>query len=353
MSMLARHICKITVIFTVVITLSGCDKFTRQERENLTPFANQTITLVSTLDYGLSDNEYLYLRKIEDYVEGDKPFERFVALENQVGNQLKALVAYSIEMVRISEQPVSDNEKSRRLADILVQLSDLTSKDQVVPPEKSASDYDELRQQVYASEDYLDSLRILVPLIDDFTAHALRVVDELENEKRKVIILLEHAIDNKYGTVIAFENEMRLVKNTYYKTAIALARYAKTRDEKYIAEMRELGMLPVVRIVKGKHKLSSSEMLLIHKTINDRMSAINDNYNYLKPDYDAYYTSHQELKNITDSKERGIKDARLTFIVWRRAYQKMASGRTEPAEWFDITESGSLLMGAAGRAVGL
>jgi spermidine/putrescine-binding protein len=59
------------------------------------------------------------------------------------------------------------------------------------------------------------------------------------------------------------------------------------------------------------------------------------------------------LQKIIDAKETGIKEARLTFIVWGRAYQKMALGKTDPAEWFDISESGNLLMGAAGRAIGL
>ena len=45
--------------------------------------------------------------------------------------------------------------------------------------------------------------------------------------------------------------------------------------------------------------------------------------------------------------------ANLTFIVWSRAYQKMALGKTNPAEWFDISETGGLLMGAAGRAAWL
>jgi hypothetical protein len=30
----------------------------------------------------------------------------------------------------------------------------------------------------------------------------------------------------------------------------------------------------------------------------------------------------------------------------------MALGKTNPAEWFDIAESGALLMGATGRATG-
>jgi len=39
--------------------------------------------------------------------------------------------------------------------------------------------------------------------------------------------------------------------------------------------------------------------------------------------------------------------------VWSRAYQKMASGKTDPAEWFDISDTGELLFGVAKRAAGI
>lgn len=68
---------------------------------------------------------------------------------------------------------------------------------------------------------------------------------------------------------------------------------------------------------------------------------------------DEYFNSHNELKNMVKAKDEGIKEARLTFIVWSRAYQKMALGKSNPAEWFDVSESGNLLMGTAGRAVGI
>ena len=63
--------------------------------------------------------------------------------------------------------------------------------------------------------------------------------------------------------------------------------------------------------------------------------------------------SHNELKKIVKAKDQGIKEARLTFIIWSRAYQKMAAGKIDPAEWFDVSESGTVLMGVAGRAVGI
>ena len=345
---------KVALLLIVTVMLNGCSKFLKSESENLTPFANQTISLVSSLDYGLSDNEILYLRKIDNYIEVDKPFERFDALENQVGNQLKALVTYSIQMVTISEQNISENKKSNELADILTSLHELIREYEIVADEDRDVDRNkDIMARVRASEDYLESLRILLPAINDFSAHAIEVLDELELEKRKAVQYLDEAIDRKYGKAIAFENELRLIRNDYYDTILTLSKYASTRDSKYIEQARTIGVLPVVEALKGKKSLSNKEIMAIHKIVTQRMAVVNENYKQLKPDYDEYFRSHNELKKIIKAKDAGIKEARLTFIIWSRAYQKMALGKSDPAEWFDVSESGGLLMGAAGRAVGI
>lgn len=352
--MIMKKLTDLTIILTVIVTLTGCSKFLKQESENLTPFANQTISLVSSLEYGLSDNEILYLRKIDDYIDEDNAFDRFEALEGQIGNQLKALVTYSMQMVTISEQNISENKKSNELADILVSLSALVHEDEViVDKNRDVEKNQDILTRVRASEDYLESLRILLPAINEFSAHALIVLDELELEKRKAVQRLDTAIDKKYGPAIEFEHELRLIRNSYYLSILALSNYSATRDVKYIDEARDSGVLPVVDALRGKKSLTNKEILNLHKIITDRMAMVNENYNQLKPDYDEYFNSHNELKKILEAKNEGIKEARLTFIIWSRAYQKMAMGKTDPAEWFDISESGTLLMGAAGRAAGL
>ena len=349
-----RKLNKLTILLIVMVALPGCTKFLKQESENLTPFANQTISLVSSLDYGLSDNEVLYLREIEDYIDEDNPFDRFDALENQVGNQLKALVTYSIQIVTISERDISENKKSNELADILMSLNTLVREDEIIVDKSiDAEENKKILARVRASEDYLESLRILLPAINKFSAHAIKVLDELEIEKRIIVQHFDSAIDKKYGKAIAFEHELRLIRNKYYDSIIALSKYVDTRDVKYIEQARASNVLPVVEVLKGKKSLTTKEILSLHKIMTERMTMVNVNYNQLKPDYDDYFTSHNELKKITAAKDAGIKEARLTFIIWSRAYQKMALGKTDPAEWFDVSESGGLLMGVAGRAVGL
>jgi len=294
------------------------------------------------------------LRKIDDYIDEDNAFDRFEALESQIGNQLKALVTYSMQIVTISEQDISENKKSNELADILVSLSALTLEDEIiVNKNRDVEKNKEILASVLASEDYLESLRILLPAINEISAHALVVLDELELEKRKVVQHLDSAIDKKYGRAIEFEHELRLIRNNYYDSILALSRYAATRDAKHIEEARAVGVLPVVDAIQGKKSLTNKELVALHKIITERMTMVNENYHQLKPDYDDYFRSHNELKKIIDTKDEGIKEARLTFIIWGRAYQKMAMGKTDPAEWFDISESGTLLMGAAGRAAGL
>jgi len=345
---------RLCIVLAVSVAVTGCSKFLKTESENLTPFANQTISLVSSLDYGLSDDESLYLRKIEEYIDDEHAFDRFDALERQAETQLKALLTYSIQMVTISEQDISENEKSNELADILIALGALVKEDEVIEDKNiNVERNQEILAQVRASEDYLESLRILLPAINDFTQHALVVLDELELEKRKAASYIDEAIDRKYGKAIEFEHELRLVRNNYYNSILALSRYADTRDAKYIEEARQAGVLPVVEVLKGKTSLTNKELVNLHKIITERMAMVNENYKQLKPDYDEYFLSHSELSKLVASKEAGIKEARLTFIVWSRAYQKMALGKTNPAEWFDISETGGLLMGAAGRAAGL
>lgn len=287
-------------------------------------------------------------------MDDETVFDRFDALENQAENQLKALVTYSIQMVTISEQNISENEKSNELADILIALGALVREDEIIVDEnRDIEKNQQILASVRASEDYLESLRILLPAINEFTEHALVILDELELEKRKAANYIDEAIDKKYGKAIEFEHELRLVRNSYYDSILALSSYAGTRDAKYLEEARQAGVLPVVDSLKGKKSLTNAEIVDLHKIITGRMAMVNENYKQLKPDYDEYFLSHSELAKLVESTESGIKDARLTFIVWGRAYQKMALGKTDPAEWFDISESGGLLLGAAGRAVGL
>ena len=342
----------IAVSFPVL--LFGCEKFVKHESENLAPFAEQTLDLIGTLEYTLDDSEVLYLRDIEGYIDAEDPYGRYFKLENQAGNMLIALVAYSMQIVSISEQSISDNEKAKRLADVILELVDLAREDEVmVNQNRDDEKSQEVIAQVRQSQDYLEALRLLLPLINEFSAHAGRVLDELLIEKNKVALLTDAAIDKKYGAVLELHQEMRAAKDDMFRTLISLSQYSVTRDPAYFKKMKSYGMFSVLVATENKKSLNTRELAQLHQAITAELATVNENYAQLMPDVREYQASHKELLKIVESKEGAISEARLTFVVWSRAYQKMASGKTDPAEWFDISESGQLLFGIAKKAAGL
>ena len=340
--------------FSLPVLLSGCEKFVKQESENLAPFAQQTIDLVGTLEYSLTDSEVLYLRDIADHIDEDDPFARYLALEDQVGNMLIALVTYSLQIVTISEQDISDNDKANLIADVVVALIELVRQDEVIVNENRDDEaIDSILAQVRQQEEYLDALRLLMPLINEFSAHAGRVLNELDVEKQKAALLIDAAIDKKYASAIELNKEMRAAKDDMFRTLVNLSQYSVTRDKVYLDKMRSYGMFSVLIATENKKSLSTKELVQLHEAVTAELRVVNENYAQLMPDIREYQRSHMELLELIESKEDAIREARLTFLVWSRAYQKMASGKTDPAEWFDISETGQLLVGAAKKAAGL
>lgn len=342
------------LIINFFFVLTGCEKFTKSESENLAPFAEQTIDLIGTLEFSLTDSEILYLRDIHNYIETDDPYGRYIALENQAGNMLAAVITYSIQIVRISEQNISDNEKANQIADVVLELTDLIRNDEVIinenrDDEKINRTIASVRQQ----QEYLEALRLLMPLINEFSAHAGRVLNELDKEKQKVSLMIDAAIDKKYASAIELNEEIREVKDDMFRTLVNLSRYSVTRDPAYLDKMKSYGMFSVLAATKNKKSLSTAEIEQLHKAITAELHIVNENYAQLLPDIKEYQQNHKELLQLTESKEDAIREARLTFIVWSRAYQKMASGKADPAEWFDFSDTGQLLFGAAKRVGGI
>ena len=143
------------------------------------------------------------------------------------------------------------------------------------------------------------------------------------------------------------------MKDDMYRTLIALSQYSLTRDPAHLQKMKSYGFVSVVVATENKKSLSIREISALHQALTAELNTINENYNQLMPDIDEYHNSHLELRDLVELKEDAIREARLTFVVWSRAYQKMASGKTDPAEWFDISDTGKLLFGAAKKAAGI
>jgi len=345
-----------SIIISVLITflLTGCSssKWLKTESANLAPFAKQTISMVGELNYSVSREEIIYLRGMMDYMGGPAVVERYQGLTQQVIRMLKGMVAYSLQVVAISEQSIPVEKKVNALADMILALAEPVQRNDVVPFPMTPEEFDDIIKNIRASETYLEALQHSTKLINTFQQHAGNVLDETKSELASLSAKVNDAIDHKYKWTRAFEEEWRQIRDAYYEGMILLSKYADNRNPKTFKALKRSRIFPIQTAIKGKSSLSPAQMIKLHNELTERMRIFNENSQFVEQDIHDYHKTILELEEIVKNHEDGMKLIRLTFIAWSRAYGRMAAGKTNPAEWFDISETGSLLMGAARRAAG-
>lgn len=345
----------VVVISFMVLWVGACSssKWMKSRSANLAPFAEQTISMVGQLNYTVSREEILYLRGMVDYMGGPEILTRYTGLQDQVIRMLKGMVAYSLQVVAISEQNITTDKKVNALADIIIALQSPVLENNIVAFPITREEFDTIINNIRASETYLQALQNSTPLINKFQQYAGTVLDETKAELTTLSLEINDAIEKKYALTREFYEEWRLIRDEYYKVLVQLSRYAENKEPIYFKQMKQSGLIPVKQALKGKTNLSDSEIIKLHMELSERMRLFNENNKFVLPDIKDYHRTILELEEIVKNHDDGIKLIRLAFIAWSRAYGRMAAGKTDPAEWFDITETGNLLFGAARRAAGL
>ena len=82
-----------------------------------------------------------------------------------------------------------------------------------------------------------------------------------------------------------------------------------------------------------------------------RLDALHRIGEEIEPEWKIYRAAHQELDDLYDKMLDSIRTARLLTMVWVHAHYQMASGKSKPAEWFDITNVGAVALKATAKAV--
>ena len=67
--------------------------------------------------------------------------------------------------------------------------------------------------------------------------------------------------------------------------------------------------------------------------------------------FQVYVDTQQELSTVIGNRMARVATGRLFLFTWARAHSKMASGKTNPAEWFDISEAPAKILAVGAGAV--
>lgn len=309
----------LTLVFVLGLGLSACGtlrkKFSGSESVNMTPFAENTLLLLSELDYGLPPEDVAVVQKYVDLK--DPELQELMSLVKIQRTFLKGIVEYSIKIVNLGQSELNDKEQARAYHEYLRGLVEWfvqTGQDRGSP---TREEYKLILAKIAESDDLLAALRAAQPLILRFNEINLALAQAIAKTKAGVVEKTLTRIDREYeGTI-----------------GLALALHH--RKERLAESLRKVvDKDDGLRLQDFSRQYEDADAL--SRVVAGNVSA------YL----DAKTQIGRVVKNHDDMVKRGGK----TIYLWTNAHRKLASGIKNPAEWFPLTDI-STLVGVAKKSV--
>lgn len=121
-------------------------------------------------------------------------------------------------------------------------------------------------------------------------------------------------------------------------------------DQEGFDKVRESGAI-LKKSLLPKGQPSEDELNALGKYLMTRLDNMDKIRQEIAPDWTDYREAHRELDRLLAEAITNLNRYRITVLVWVRGHQKMASGVTNPAAWFDINEAPGKLLNLGVKAV--
>ncbi len=337
----------IVTMACATLLLSGCatmssvsKKFSAQTKANMGIFADQTISMLDEADFGFDRDESVYTREfLGSNVEGD------LELQNgfkEAGWFFGEIVDYSIGLVTIVETKSGEAARVKAYQDFMAGFNGEMLDKLELQPDYYASTIEEIGQQ----EDFLGALRKGQIIVNAAARYMHRVLDQIEVDVDIVAKNVEGLVDEEYKDVILYQEALEEEKYAILRSFSQVYLAYKGEPEAYDRLVAEQTVRRKELLPEGEPSIEELEIIAEH--LGKRLKAIHLIEQEIERDWNIYRDTHRELDTLHAKAIAQNRRARLITLVWLRAHQKMASGVSSPAEWFDIsTLPGTLIkMGA-------
>jgi len=147
---------------------------------------------------------------------------------------------------------------------------------------------------------------------------------------------MDMKIDKEYADIIRYQQKMEDEKSRIL-TAFEILYDAYRTDKPDLSKLIESGAIWLPEIIP-QGRPTKKELQKIVKHLQSRLDALHTIQQEIQPYWEDYRATHRELDDLTDKTVDQVKNVRLILLVWVRAHQKMATGKVDPAEWFDIND---------------
>ena len=328
------------ISFLIFIFIS-CATFQSKQRLDLSPFANSMITVASDIQYSLFQHRLVSVRKLATGPEVQK-FGKYVEKLRRV---IRGIIAYSIEIVTVSESNKSGKEKAEALANYLESLRKPISESPVQEFHFTVEQLDTIVMNVRSQKNFLDALGAAQPLIDEVA----RANGELTEESKTQLDFAYQEINKDWNqeysgaiwaTNIIKKHQLNILTALYHGSQYVRGNQSSL-DSFYVYDPLS------TKIYSEGHQLDAEDILEVEKRLYYNLGVIQDMKGLFQQDMIDYEEGLLELDEVKRAYNDALRKARMAILMWSRAHLQLSRGVTEPAA-IDIMQ---LMLGSAKRFV--
>ncbi|MBN2703969.1 MAG: hypothetical protein JXR23_07135 [Pontiellaceae bacterium] len=307
------------------------ERFKNKEVANISYFADSTITMMGNLDLTVSKEG---AQRIRRFIDMDSPaVQEVVKWNDSLKQDLHDMVAYSVELVNMtSEENITQPELIDRYADYLANYRTRVEKSQSMSP----SAFDRTLEAVREQETFLEALRAAQPIFNAAAMESALKVEQLTEVIDSLSAEIDAAIDVEFAGIARAKATLQREKSAVMD-ALALL-YAAYRGEPQAWKSLQqsdaiLNPNLVTKESPARADLEAVREYLIARL--DELDAVEEN---IRPNWEDYLATHEELATFSDDAVLRVQEVRIVGLTWLQAHHKMASGVTDPADWFDVRD---------------
>ncbi len=333
-------------VLILLIMVTGCTgtqvnkslegKLTATTSANIGVFADNTMAMLSEANFGFSEGQALYTKP---FFEMDAPEE--MAVTEGARNAevvLGLMLRYSLKLVSIVEHNPDEVSRVKAYA---AYLSSFDEKIRVAM-EMNTEEYQAFIARVKSQETFLGALQQTQPVINRMGRFMAATLNDLNDAIGVLVAKTDKRIDVAYADLIRYT---RILEKEKYAILSALEQVYLIAKEDKDAYARLLEIKVVTdKSILPKKTPNYAERQKILKHLGERLDGLHRIGSEIEPEWKFYRATHAELDNLSKQAKQEIRQVRLMALVWMRAHQKMAAGKTSPAEWFDINDAPGMLL---------
>jgi hypothetical protein len=323
---------RLAATFAVLATASsGCSYFSKSKKLDMQPFAENTVTAIGEMRKIEARPIWIRLRPHSTHPSLAETRQSRDALLDLV----RAVNAYSLQVVSLNDSRISDRNKVRELAKFLRGASQKALLEEADEAEiaLTAQRRDEVLKAIEGKEKYQDALLAAEPIVNAVLARGLDLADALDSAILKAASAIEADVQAEHREMLANRAALVSVQESVMQ-ALAWAEAIGYGDDAAADELRR--NVPVLaEYLPAGRKPGMKEQQAMVTILGAQALRVKAALDQIDPQYQAYRESIVELDTLRAKAVENSKLARTVLVLWARSHKNLARG-VEVPPMFDL-----------------